>query len=339
VEAMFLCILVFAVKYRNYDTQVSGVGSVVMAALLLGLLFGLVAGVVDTCRLLARARPDDAGRPEPRSVTAAVIAFYWATFGSLLFLIGIGLSRAPFGLVWAMLFALRGRRQSLHLDIQPVFGLAWSFRRAAVGAAGGTLIGLALTVMTVIVARETTTVWGLLLFTSVYTLIGASFGGATRVLDPGASRVGGVRLTLRAARRGALLTGVIAGGVFGILLLGALLVASLVSPEYWQSLTRIIAQAGFRATPLLVLAWSVVAVLTIAVPVGIYFAVFGALWYGALDVCQHAILRLLLVWRGIIPSRLPRFLEYATRLIFLQRVGGGYRFVHGALLEHMAGRG
>jgi hypothetical protein len=42
--------------------------------------------------------------------------------------------------------------------------------------------------------------------------------------------------------------------------------------------------------------------------------------------------------RGAIPSRLPRFLDYGTRLIFLQRVGGGYRFVHGSLMEHIAGR-
>jgi hypothetical protein len=80
-------------------------------------------------------------------------------------------------------------------------------------------------------------------------------------------------------------------------------------------------------------------VLVIAVPVGIYFAVFGALWYGALDAGQHAILRLMLRGRGAIPSRLPRFLDYGTRLIFLQRVGGGYRFVHGSLMEHIAGRG
>ncbi len=73
-------------------------------------------------------------------------------------------------------------------------------------------------------------------------------------------------------------------------------------------------------------------------PVGIYFAVFGALWYGALDACQHAILRLLLRGRGVIPSRLPLFLDYGTRLILLQRVGGGYRFVHGSLMEHIAGR-
>jgi hypothetical protein len=180
---------------------------------------------------------------------------------------------------------------------------------------------------------------GLLTLSSVYTLIGASFGGITRVLGAGASRTSGIRLTIRAALRGALLTGVIAGGVLGLLLLGILLVASLVQPESWQAVVRVITQAGFRATPLLVVVWCAVAVLVMAVPVGIYFAVFGALWYGALDAGQHAILRLMLRGRGAIPSRLPRFLDYGTRLMFLQRVGGGYRFVHGSLMEHIAGRG
>ena len=338
VEAMFLCILVFVVRYRNYHTQV-GVGAVVWAALLLGLLFGLAVGVADSCRLLLRKDPADASRAEPGRVTAAVIALYWATFTALLWLTGIGLARAPFGLVWAMLFALRGRRQSLHLDVQPIFGLAWSFRRAATGAALGTLIGLGLTVMTVIAAREPINIWGLVFFTSIYTLIGASFGGVTRVLDAGASRLSGVRLTIRAARRGAWLTGIVAGGVFWLLLLGALLVAALVNPEQWQTIARIVSQAGLRATPLFVLLWIAITLLILAVPVGIYFAVFGALWYGALDVYQHAVLRVMLAARRTIPFRLPRFLDYGARLIFLQRVGGGYRFVHGALLEHIAGRG
>jgi hypothetical protein len=338
VEAMFLCVVVFVVKYRNYDTQVSGPGAVVLAALFLGLLFGLAVGVVDACRLLVRKGPTDPGRAEPRWITGAVIALYWATFSALLFLIGIGLSRAPFGVVWAMLFALRGRRQSLHVDVQPIFGLAWSLRRAVMGAIGGTLIGLTLTIMTVVVARDPINIWGLMIFTSIYTLIGASFGGVTRVLDAGASRLSGVRLTIRAAWRGAWLTGAVAGGVFGLLLLCALLVATLINPENWHTVARIVSQAGFRATPLFVLLWTTVAVLTLAVPIGIYFAVFGALWYGALDVCQHAILRLVLAARRVMPLRLPRFLDYGTRLIFLQRVGGGYRFVHGALLEHIAGR-
>src|SRR5690348_11908194 len=119
--------------------------------------------------------------------------------------------------------------------------------------------------------------------------------------------------------------------MFGLLLVAFLIVALLVNPEQWRTMARGVSQAGLRATPLFMLLWTGLAVLTLAVPVGIYFAVFGALWYGALAICQHAILRAMLAGRRTIPLRLPRFLDYGARLIFLQRVGGGYCFVHGAL--------
>ena len=335
VEAMFYCIMVFGFNYRNYQTQV-GVGALASAGLFVGLGFVLVVGVAGACRLLMRRDPAQAGRPEPAWVTGSIITLYWAAFAALVWATGIDLGRAPFGLVWAMLFALRGRCQSLPLDVQPIFGLAWSPRRALTGAFMGTLIGAGLTLMTLIVSRGSFSPWGLVFFTSIYTLIGASFGGVTRVLDAGASRLSGVRLTLRAARRGAWLTGVVAGGVFALLLIAFIAVTVLVDPAQWQTITRGLSQAGLRATAFFVLLWLVLAVLTLAVPVGLYFAVFGALWYGALDISQHAILRVMLAARRTIPLRLPRFLEYSTRLVFLQRVGGGYRFVHGALLEHLA---
>jgi hypothetical protein len=319
-------------------TRHPGFLRIVGAALLLGLLFGLVAGMVDAWRLHVRRAPEDAGRPERRWITAVTIAIYWAVFGGLVILTGIGPARVPFGLVWALPFALRGRRQSLHLDVQPVFGLTWSFRRAIAGALWGTLTGVALTILTVIVTRDTLNVMGLLVFTGIYTLVGASFGGVTRVVDAAASRDGGLRLTVRSARRGALLTGAIAGGLLGLLVLGVFAVASLVTPEFYLNLTRGLAQGGWRTTPPLVVLWVVLAALTLAVPVGLYFAVLGALWYGALDACQHAVLRLLLWRRGVLPLALPRLLGYGTRLVFLQRVGGGYRFVHGSLMEHIAAR-
>ena len=62
----------------------------------------------------------------------------------------------------------------------------------------------------------------------------------------------------------------------------------------------------------------------------------GALWYGGLDVIQHFILRLIL-WRNkFIPWNYARFLDYATKLIFLKKVGGGYIFIHRMLMEHFA---
>jgi tetratricopeptide (TPR) repeat protein len=51
---------------------------------------------------------------------------------------------------------------------------------------------------------------------------------------------------------------------------------------------------------------------------------------------QHLSLRLLLYRYNYIAWNYTHFLEYATERIFLQKVGGGYIFVHRLLLEHFA---
>jgi hypothetical protein len=61
------------------------------------------------------------------------------------------------------------------------------------------------------------------------------------------------------------------------------------------------------------------------------------MWYGGLDVIQHYIVRLLLWRAGAMPWDYARFLDYAAEeLNFLQKVGGGYIFVHRYLLEYFA---
>lgn len=72
---------------------------------------------------------------------------------------------------------------------------------------------------------------------------------------------------------------------------------------------------------------------------GLFFGLMGALWYGGLDVIQHYTLRLILVIQGHTPANYARFLDYAVDRIFLQKVGGGYRFIHRLLLEHFAEMG
>jgi hypothetical protein len=51
---------------------------------------------------------------------------------------------------------------------------------------------------------------------------------------------------------------------------------------------------------------------------------------------QHLTLRLILWRKGAMPWNYARFLDYATQLILLQKVGGGYIFIHRLLLEHFA---
>jgi len=57
---------------------------------------------------------------------------------------------------------------------------------------------------------------------------------------------------------------------------------------------------------------------------------------GGYACIQHYVLRLLL-WRDdFAPLRYVRFLDYATDLLFLHKIGGGYMFVHRMVLEHFA---
>jgi hypothetical protein len=57
---------------------------------------------------------------------------------------------------------------------------------------------------------------------------------------------------------------------------------------------------------------------------------------GLMTSIKHFILRFILYCNGYIPWNYARFLNYATNLIFLQKVGGGYIFIHRLLLEHFA---
>ncbi|MCA1995403.1 MAG: NACHT domain-containing protein, partial [Coleofasciculus sp. S288] len=72
---------------------------------------------------------------------------------------------------------------------------------------------------------------------------------------------------------------------------------------------------------------------------GFLFGVGAALLggRGAGIVCiKHFTLRCILWRNGYIPWNYARFLDYASDRIFLQRVGGGYVFMHRLLLEHFA---
>ena len=62
----------------------------------------------------------------------------------------------------------------------------------------------------------------------------------------------------------------------------------------------------------------------------------GLLFGGGIAVIQHSSLRFTLWIKGLIPINLVHFLDYSTERIFLQKVGGGYIFIHRMLLEHFA---
>ncbi|MEO8136967.1 MAG: protein kinase [Betaproteobacteria bacterium] len=66
------------------------------------------------------------------------------------------------------------------------------------------------------------------------------------------------------------------------------------------------------------------------------FAMIVAMIAGAHPCMQHFMVRALLWRAGCAPWNYVRFLDYAVGRIFMQRLGGGYGFVHRELLEHFA---
>ncbi len=65
---------------------------------------------------------------------------------------------------------------------------------------------------------------------------------------------------------------------------------------------------------------------------------FGAFVAGEAFI-KHFALRLVLLCNGSIPFNYARFLDWGTEHILLQKVGGGYIFIHRLLLEHLAEMG
>jgi DNA polymerase III delta prime subunit len=76
-------------------------------------------------------------------------------------------------------------------------------------------------------------------------------------------------------------------------------------------------------------------VLTIGLMVGLLSSLVGGDNSGLVSI-QHFILRVILWKSDSTPWNYARFLDYATTRIFLQKVGGGYIFIHRLLLEHFA---
>ncbi|MEB3831069.1 CHAT domain-containing protein [Phormidium sp. CCY1219] len=72
------------------------------------------------------------------------------------------------------------------------------------------------------------------------------------------------------------------------------------------------------------------------VSIGMAIGLFLGLSPAGTACIQHFTLRLILYWKGYIPWNYARFLKYATQRMFLQEVGGRYRFIHKLLQEHFA---
>jgi eukaryotic-like serine/threonine-protein kinase len=75
-------------------------------------------------------------------------------------------------------------------------------------------------------------------------------------------------------------------------------------------------------------------VITLATILGFSFGAW--FMFGGLSVVEHVMLRRVLTREGAIPANYAQFLDSASALILLRKVGGGYIFVHRLLLEYFA---
>jgi hypothetical protein len=161
------------------------------------------------------------------------------------------------------------------------------------------------------------------------------------------------------------LLGAVLAGVFGMLMggfLGALfgVLEGLTGPEVER---RTIPNQGIRQSAVNVGVFALAGGLIVGLPYGVFNVLADALWlqvtpdpldwlqlglgaavmFGLLGglvpgaACiQHFTLRFVLTCYGWAPWRYASFLNHATDRMFLQRVGGRYRFIHDLLREHFA---
>ncbi|MBD2536962.1 hypothetical protein H6G97_50255 [Nostoc flagelliforme FACHB-838] len=69
---------------------------------------------------------------------------------------------------------------------------------------------------------------------------------------------------------------------------------------------------------------------------GLFFGLLVEILRSGTSVIKHFALRLILYRNGYIPWNYARFLDYCTERLFLQRVGGRYRFIHKLLQDYFA---
>ena len=271
------------------------------AGLNVTLIMGLLPVLVDQRRVFLWAR---IGRASPRWQTVIIVLI----FGLVGWLIA-GFSFGFFGLIIGvssgLFWGLRTRHRSLTSDIQSVETLRWSWLHARKGCVNGLIIGLSAGLFFGLFAGLFYELsWGQELFLGLWivllgVLIGGLFGGLrSGILHIKAIPNLGIKLSMRNA---------VLAGALGLLIFG-LVIGLVLGLEEWRD--------GLN-----------------------YALILGPIaffWYGGQDVIQHYILRFIFYCNGHTPLHYSSFLDYAARLVFLQKVGGGYIFIHRLLLEHFA---
>jgi eukaryotic-like serine/threonine-protein kinase len=266
-----------------------------------GLIVGLSLGFIDAFRFECLSK-----HLGPRTQPTFLWSFSNFIFVGLILALILSLVFVQYGGVYLIdlifgLFGLRGSQQNFENDIQPVEALRWSWLKATKGALAGGSSGL---------------------------VLGMLFMLAT---EPSYSRY----LFLSDAFNFGLWTALILGLASAFLngLHGEVIESkNLPNQGIRLSIRNTILVGLIVQTIGILISWPIVGEPFFSLFIGV--VCFS--WYGGLDVIQHYTLRFILVILGHTPTNYARFLDYAVDRIFLQKVGGGYRFIHRLLLEHFA---
>src|SRR5215813_8066528 len=276
-----------------------------ISGLIGGLIFGSVIGLLENWHYTSRERRKQTSPGWQRIIYLPI--FWLLLFGLIIGLIFREAAGILFGVVlfvaWCI-SSLRSGHRSLKSDITTLETLRLSradIQKALVGGLCSLLVFGPIAWFFFGFGRNFAFGLSLVLF---FAVSNAFFGGLQRViLNTKAVPNFGIKLPIR----NALVAGGIGLDVFGLL----------VAIIWGLSL-------GLREG------------LDGALFFGTLYGLIAFFVYGGQDVIQHYTLRFILYWRGHTPLRYANFLDYAARLVFLQKVGGGYIFIHRLLLEHFA---
>lgn len=301
-------------------------GRETLARVAFGAVCGVITGLLCVPLELVRLNRPNARTRRDRIARMVLVFILYAVLGTAGCLLAVA-AFPPFGrlllgfrLLWGMAFALfmgvRAGRGSADEDIGWHGVWRWSVKPAlANGAAGLLMAVLAGAVFHLVDPSAAAVRTPALPYFPIYALVGAFFGavfgGWCFDAPPAEPRPGEppVRPLQSAVRAVAIVAAV--GGVGTTLLLSA-----------FPVLESARSSAG--------------ALLQTAALVSVDLGALAFLWFGGLDLVLHGTLRLLLALSGATPLRLHRFLRYSVSLVFLQRAGNGYIFIHRLLLEHFA---
>jgi MoxR-like ATPase len=315
-------------------------GHSLVYALGVGVVVGVIAAVSDGLRSTRPARPGSQWQ-QPFVVLGLVLLYAFCTYfaagamatvffrpiePALLSQQGIPgwlansttVSNYAFsmGALFGSIFSLRSIRSSLSQDIwlSEARRLSWraALRSARIFGLSGLVAGPVFTILVALAQPAKAahpglwTIAGALLLVGLYAgFAGAVFGAAFGMLAPAElpRRVQPVQWLQRSVAS-ALFSGLCVAACFGLILIPLAL-----ARKNFES----VAFASLDSCD---------------------FGIAAALWYGGFDALHHLTLRLLLSRRGRAIGHYVRFLDYAARLIFLQKVGSSYIFIHRQLLEY-----